>query len=219
MFSNKLETWIGLVGLSVALTGCPGDDTGSDTNNTTTPMTSGMNTTGEEETTGGPEQTTGEPPATDDATTGEPPDDTTGGPVTCDPPCAANEECIEGVCFPTGECDPPCAAGEECVDGVCEMPTPTNSDYGPCDACAPGEMPVQVTGAEGCFCSPGCDGMGSMCPEPNDGTAQGQCVLETMAGAGPNQCALICDPAMEMCPAGATCQEVQPMIGICTHPA
>jgi hypothetical protein len=231
MIRSKHEIWIGLAGLTVALTGCPAEDEGNDTNNTTFTSTTAPSTTDGEETTDDQEETTDDPtdpsatevttdpPTTTDATTDDPTNDTSGDPVVCDPPCAGGEECLGGICVPTGDCDPPCAVGEECVAGECVGGPGSGSDYGPCAACAPGEMPVMVAPAVGCFCSPMCDGEGSMCPAPNDGTAQGMCVLELMMGAGPSQCALICDPAQQMCPAGATCEEVQAGVGVCTHPA
>lgn len=132
MFSKKLETWIGLAGLTVALAGC-GDDSGDNNTTDATPMT----TTGTQDTDPG----TTTDAATDEESTAAPGDDTTTtGAATCDPPCAANEECIEGICFPTGECDPACAAGEECVDGTCMTPPADSSDYGPCNACAPARL-------------------------------------------------------------------------------
>jgi len=215
MVKNTLETLIGLVGLTVALTGCPGDDTGSDTNNTTNPTT-GVNTTGMESTGG---DTMTEPPATDDGgSSSEGGGDTTtsGPPMGCDPPCPMGEECVDGACFPAA-CDPPCGADQMCVAGVCEdMPPPDSSDYGPCDMCAPGEMPIGFEGVDGCWCAPGCDGAGAACPAPNEGTADAQCVITTMAGADPSLCALVC-AGDEECPAGATCIDVGGGT-VCMHP-
>jgi len=133
-----------------------------------------------------------------------------------------------GDCTPKDECqnDNDCPGGGECLGCICVGGTttggfPTMSDYGPCDACADGEMPVQVMDVEGCFCSPGCAGEGADCAMPNMGTADPVCILELEPGAGPTNCALICDPEMEgMCPEGATCEPV-PMsqVGVCMHPA
>ena len=169
---KKIETLFGLVGLTVALAGCPGDDSG-DTS------------------------------TTDAATTDA---ETTTGTPTCDPACADGEECIDGVCFPTGG------------DTTTDDPPPGNSDYGPCDSCAAGEMPVAIDGLEGCFCSPSCDGAMAMCPPPNEGTGQAQCVLG-VDPMSPTQCALLCDPAGDNCPPGATCQDTGMGVGLCTHPA
>lgn len=177
----KTATWIGLIGLAATLTGCPGGD---DTSTSTTIDTTNPMTTGEETTTGTPMTDGGSTAATSDGSTSAPGDGSSSGGVTCDPPCEAGQECIDGVCFDTGVCDPPCdPATEECVDGVC-MPLPADSsDYGPCDMCAPGEMPVSINGVEGCFCSPMCDGMS--CPPPNEGTATAQCVLTFEMGQPP----------------------------------
>ncbi len=202
-YSNLMK-WMGRSGLAVVLGGCiinGGDDTlTSETLGSGPPLTSSDTgaTMGETEE---PATDTGAPMT---STTGG--EDTTGGPVTCDPPCAADEVCLEGECFPDGMSDS--SSGE---------PPAENSDYGPCDACAAGEMPVQIMGIEGCFCSPMCDGM--MCPAANEGTGMPLCALETMMGAGPTQCALTCMVGGDDCPAGATCQDTGMGVGLCTHPA
>ncbi|MCX4241631.1 hypothetical protein [Paraliomyxa miuraensis] len=195
----------GLAALAMAMTmeGCVvGGDDGTNTTVVdsgpvpTTGMTATDGTTAEESTSSAttmPAEETADP-------------DTSGG-VTCDPPCPAGQMCIEGACFDI----PP----EETTTG--EPPPPTDSDYGPCNMCAAGESPVQIMGLDGCFCSPPCDGAGSMCAMPNEGTAQPMCVLELMMGAGPTQCALICMDDTN-CPAGATCQAAGGA-GICVHPA
>lgn len=215
---KKMHTWIGLVGLAVAIVGCDtGDDDGGSggTTTNTTMNTTGENTSGDAST---GEPTTGDPPATGDGTSsGGADDSSSGGGVTCDPACEPGQECIDGVCFDTGVCDPACdPATEECVDGVC-MPLPADSsDYGPCTMeCPAGEMPVSITGLDGCFCSPMCDGMN--CPPPNEGTAQAMCVLTFEMGQPPSQCALICG-SDEDCPTGATCQDAGGG-SICMHPA
>jgi hypothetical protein len=111
-----------------------------------------------------------------------------------------------------------------CLDCICVGGETTGggmSDYGPCDMCAAGEAPIQIMGLEGCFCSPTCDAM-TMCPAPNEGTAVPMCVLATMMGADPTQCALICDPmgGDGQCPTGAMCVDTGMMgAGICEHPA
>ncbi|MEM7158837.1 MAG: hypothetical protein AAF799_38705 [Myxococcota bacterium] len=202
---KKIETLFGLVGLTVALAGCPGDDSGdTSTTDAATTIAATTEATTEQATT---DEATTEQATTDEPATEEGGDTTTTGAPACDPACAAGEECIDGVCFPTG--------GDTTTTGT----TPDGSDYGPCDSCAPGEMPVMITGLEGCFCSPMCDGQGSMCPAPNEGTGQAQCALETMAGAGPSQCALLCMVGGTDCPPGATCQDTGMMgVGLCTHP-
>ncbi|MEX1365798.1 MAG: hypothetical protein AB1Z98_21905 [Nannocystaceae bacterium] len=212
---KNTDIWFGLIGSLAVLTACPGDDGSSETTNATNPTTAGMTTTATGTATDG--ETTGDPPATDtggsDTTAGA--DSSTGEPVTCDPPCEANEDCIDGVCFPSNDCDPPCMGDEECVAGVCTAP-PTGSDYGPCDMCAAGEMPVGIMGVEGCYCAPGCDGPGSMCPAPNEGTAMAVCALGTEPMM-PTLCGLLC-MSDDQCPTGATCTDVGGG-SICMHPA
>ncbi len=46
-------------------------------------------------------------------------------PPVCDPPCAADEECIDGQCV--RKCFPPCDFGFTCNDGVCD-PAATDCD-------------------------------------------------------------------------------------------
>lgn len=196
---SKLTTWIGLTGLTIALAGCPAaDDTGTDTianptttNNTTSGTTSDDDSTGPATTAPGSTSeadSSDGPGSTSDASTGE---------EVCDPPCLEGQMCVGGECFG----DPP----------------PDMSDYGPCDMCAPGETPIGIMGIEGCFCSPSCDGLMSMCPTPNMGTGMAQCVLGPQ-GADPNQCALLCQLDGDDCPMGATCQDTGMNIGLCTHP-
>ncbi len=202
--STLTRNWVALAGLMLGLAGCSGGDDG-DTGATTfnTPTSTAGSTTDEP-------GTTTDATGTGTPTTTMPPADSSGGEssggVTCDPPCAAGEQCIGGTCFDAGDS----SSGEP--------PPPTSSDYGPCDMCAAGEVPVMVGTIEGCFCSPGCDGQGSACPDPNEGSAQAMCVLELMMGAGPTNCALICDLAANNCPPGATCEDAGGA-GVCVHPS
>jgi hypothetical protein len=191
--------WLGSASLLLAMGGCPGGDDG-DTGVTTFPTpTSGMATdtsAGEESTTTGAPMTTMTEESTDEGM------DTSGG-VTCDPPCEPGQECVAGQCF-----DPP---GESSSGD----PPPMSSDYGSCDMCAAGEMPVGIMGLDGfCFCSPACDGM--TCPAPNEGDAMPVCALGFEKGEPPTQCALVCT-TMEDCPMGASCENLG-MASICTHP-
>ncbi|WP_096329828.1 hypothetical protein [Nannocystis exedens] len=94
-------------------------------------------------------------------------------------------------------------------------------EYGGCGAmgeCPAGSDCLMITGLEGNFCAPQCDGM--MCP-PTGAMAQAQCVLGMGMGE-PTHCAALCPPGNDAaCPAGTTCKEVpdQPMpIGVCTAP-
>lgn len=164
---------------------------------------------------------------TDDPTTDTGPEDT--GPEDTGPEDSGTEESESGGgCTPQDECqnDNDCPGGGDCLGCICVGGTttggfPTMSDYGPCDACADGEMPVEVTGVDGCFCSPGCAGEGADCAMPNEGTAEAVCILVLKGTEDPTNCALICDPEMEgMCPTGATCEPVpMSMVGVCVHPA
>lgn len=203
-YGSKLVTWLGRAGLAIVLGGCVvgADDAMTSIADSGPVPTTGASASATGETTAG-EGSTGSPATTmSEETTADP--DTSGG-VTCDPPCAADQMCVDGSCFDI----PPDAT----TTG--EPPPPTNSDYGPCDMCAAGESPVMVGMIPGCFCSPMCDGM--MCATPNEGTAQAMCVLELMMGAGPTQCALICTTT-EDCPTGATCEDAGGA-SICVHPA
>jgi hypothetical protein len=200
-YENNLTKWLGLAGLMLAIIGCTAGDDGDTGGLTTSPLTTGVAMTDDSGTTTG---TTGDgSTGTPMTTTGQESSDgaDSSGGVTCDPPCEVGQECIAGECF-----------GGESSTGE---PPPTNSDYGPCNMCAPGESPVMIGMIDGCFCSPACDGMS--CPAPNEGTGQGMCVLELMMGAGPTQCALIC-ATTEDCPAGAICEDAGGA-GVCVHPA
>lgn len=131
--------------------------------------------------------------------------------------CTVDDECMTDAMCPGGMC-----IGCICTDvGESSGGNPSSSDYGPCDMCAPGEMPVGVMDVDGCFCSPGCDGAGSECPAPTAGMVAGQCVLVLEQGStDPTQCALVCMPGMDgQCPPGATCEMI-PMqtLGLCMFP-
>jgi hypothetical protein len=215
MREDRLAVLVGLT--TLLLTGCPDeeggdtgamsmtlpstdDDEGSATEATTDAMTSdGMTSM----------------PMTSDAMTS---DAMTTEPETTGSECTAEDECMVATDCPTPNA---MCVGCLCVGGEETGEPPSSSDYGPCNACAAGEMPVGIMDLEGCFCSPGCDGQGSMCPPPNEGTAMAVCGLETMMGAGPSQCALVCTPGMDdMCPTGAMCVDTGMMgIGLCMHPA
>ena len=192
--------WLGSAGLLLAMAGCPAGDDDGDTGLTTVSMPT---TGGGTDTSAGEESTsTGAPMTTmPEESTGEM--DTSGG-VTCNPPCEAGQQCIDGQCF-----DMP---GDDTSTGE---PPPMSSDYGPCDMCAAGEMPVAIMGLDGfCFCSPECDGM--TCPAPNDGTAMPVCALGFEMGAPPTQCALVCT-STDDCPMGASCEDLG-MASICSFP-
>ncbi len=200
---SKLAQWVGLWGLGAVLGGCVvvSDDEGS-----TIADSGPVPTTGN---TSGATGTDGDTGTDDNGEDSSGAADTTTSDMVCDPPCAEGEVCVMGTCFDDGMSDS--STGD---------PPPTNSDYGPCDSCAAGETPVGIQDVEGCFCAPACDGAGSMCPAPNEGTAVAVCALELEMGAGPTLCALGCDPAMmDMCPPGATCQDTGMGGGLCTHPS
>jgi hypothetical protein len=192
--------WLGLTALMLAMTGCPAGDDG-DTGAETGPLPMTTNAGTDTTTTG--DASTSSPATTMSEEESTASVDSSTGAVTCDPPCEAGEECIGGACFGMEDSS---SSGE---------PPPTSSDYGPCDMCAPGEMPVAIMGVDGfCFCSPVCDGMS--CPDANEGTAMPVCALGFKMGAPPTQCALVCE-ATEDCPMGASCESVG-MASLCTHP-
>jgi hypothetical protein len=202
--------------VALGLTGCPADDDGDTTNvtNATTTATTTMTTTDATESSGGQEESS----TATTASTTTPAEESSTAP--------AESSSGGDMCSDTDECqdDTDCAGGGMCLACICVGGEETGggmSDYGPCDMCAGGETPIQIMGIEGCFCSPSCDGQGSMCPEPNEGTAMAVCALGPDAMAPPANCALICDPAGGdgQCPTGATCVDTGMMgIGICEHP-
>lgn len=203
--------------VALGLTGCPADDDGDTTNatNVTTTITTTMTTTDATEESGPSEESsTG---ATASTTT--PAEESSTAPA---------EESSSGGsdCQPTDECQDStqCPGGGMCLGCICVGGEDTgggSSGYGSCDMCAGGETPIQIMGLDGCFCSPGCDGQGSMCPAPTEGTAMPVCALGPDAMAPPANCALICDPmgGDGQCPTGGMCVDTGMMgIGICMFP-
>ena len=230
MLRNKLS-FILASSLCLAFAGCDDDD-GGDT---------GAGATESGTTTDDPTTTTDTPATTDPTTDGETTDNpTTDGETTDDPTTDDSSTTDDTSADPCD--DVVCEDGESCLGGICvedvgetegetegETGDPGMSDYGSCDMCAAGESPTQITGLEGCFCSPMCDGGMSECPTPNSGTAVAGCALGADPMAEPNQCALICLAGQEgMCPDGASCQDTGqpadpmmpdgPTIGLCTFP-
>jgi hypothetical protein len=196
-YRHAWARWLGSASLLWTMTGCPGGDDDATTAITTTPLPTTGGDTDTPTSTG--EESTGSTTAEESTTSV----DTTGG-VTCDPPCEAGQQCVGGVCF-----DMP---GD---DTTGEPPPPMGSDYGPCNACAAGEMPVGIMGLDGfCFCSPMCQGMS--CPEPNEGDALPTCALGFEPGQPPTQCVLVCQNSDD-CPSGASCENAG-MASICSHP-
>ncbi|RMH00587.1 MAG: hypothetical protein D6705_00035 [Deltaproteobacteria bacterium] len=74
-------------------------------------------------------------------------------------------------------------------------------------------------GLDGAFCSPKCDGQGSMCPPPPEGvTGTAECALGQAMGDATN-CAILCQLTDATgCPEGASCKDTGMGIGICTYP-
>ena len=219
MLDNKVALLVGLTALTLA--GCPEED-GDDTGAMTTPISDSADDDDGETENPTTDATEGSASMTSDPMT------TTMSTGTTEPESTSGSECTEAdECITPADCPNPatdqCIACF-CVEGDDTGGTPSSSDYGPCNACAPSETPVAIMGIEGCFCSPGCDGAMDMCPTPNEGTGQAACALGTDMTM-PTQCALICPVGMEgICPTGATCQDTGMMqggvqIGLCTHPA
>ena len=132
-YETKLVKWLGLTGLAVVLAGCPGGDdgeTGAETGPSPTTTTDPGTTTMDPGTTTMDPGTTTMDPGT---TTAMDPDTTEG--VTCDPPCEAGQECVDGVCMDmpadSSSGDPPAECGlppglmfpspmcGECLEGSC----------------------------------------------------------------------------------------------------
>ena len=209
MLTNQLTKLLAITGL-IGLVACGEDkDDNGTTNITTVTVGDDGSESGSDDSATDPSATMTDTDPSATMTDSDPTATATDTDVSDSDPTATDtgSECpVDAECQTAADCD----FGVMCVDCMCEGGdstggNPTNSDYGPCDMCAPGEMPVGLQDIEGCFCSPGCDGEGAMCPAPNDGTAQAICALILMEGAPPSQCALACDPTMQMCPAGATC--------------
>jgi hypothetical protein len=199
---------------TLGLTACPAGDDDEDTTNASQSTTITTNP-GTEESSG---EGSGTMSTTTPAETGSESD--SGGETAADSSSGGDE------CTPADECreDTDCAGGGSCLSCICvggEDTGATMSGYGACDACGPGETPIGITGLEGyCFCSPGCDGAMSACPDPSDGDGQAACALGADA-MNPNQCVVVCQAGTTTCPSGGECQELEtPMgtVGVCTHP-
>jgi hypothetical protein len=124
-YRSAFVKWLGSAGLVMATAGCPGGDDG-DSGGESGPQPTTAVDTGSSS--GGGESTATPPgTGTDEESTADP--DTSGG-VTCNPPCEAGQQCIDGACFDmpgdstTGE--PPM----ECFTPV-EIQAP-NPDCAPC---------------------------------------------------------------------------------------
>ncbi|MCH9683168.1 MAG: hypothetical protein K0V04_17165 [Deltaproteobacteria bacterium] len=163
MNATKIHTWLGLVGLTVALTGCPGDDSGTDTAaDTASPAT----------TTGTPATTTGTP----ETTTGM---NTTGDATTGDPGTS------------TGAVDSSTGAVDSSSGGDPTTGDPPGMGYGPCP-CMGTQVEVMLAGVDGCYCGPLCEGMNCedpgtgaapQCAITQDGAKDPTvCVLVCMSG-------------------------------------
>lgn len=202
--------------VALGLTGCPADDDGDTTNATN--VTTSVSTTNMTTTDGTEESGPSEESSSGTASTTTPAEESSTAP--------AESSSGGSDCQPTDECqdDTQCPGGGMCLGCICVGGEETgggSSGYGSCDMCAGGETPIQIMGLEGCFCSPGCDGQGSMCPAPTEGTAMPVCALGPDAMSPPANCALICDPAGGdgQCPTGGMCVDTGMMgIGICMFP-
>lgn len=100
-----------------------------------------------------------------------------------------------------------------------ESSTGTNpgGSYGPCGACADGEIEAEIQDVSGCYCAPPC--MDMTCPAAPEGTAMAQCAVGGEMGM--MYCALVCDPTMMgQCPTEMDCIEIasMPGVGVCTYP-
>jgi hypothetical protein len=195
--------WLGALGLLTTLSGCPGDDGGGDDGATspTTSTTDAMDSSG-----GTPTTATATATATAGSSSDGGGDSSSSSGGGGDSSSGGGGDSSSG-----GGGDSSSGGGSDSSSGGGGM----GSDYGPCDACAAGEMPVQIGNIPGCFCSPSCDEL-TPCPDVNEGIAVPMCVLELMMGAGPTQCALICTDNAD-CPTGATCEDAGGG-SVCMHP-
>jgi hypothetical protein len=93
-YRSAFVKWLGSAGLVMATAGCPGGDDG-DSGGESGPQPTTAVDTGSSS--GGGESTATPPgTGTDEESTADP--DTSGG-VTCNPPCEAGQQCIDGACF------------------------------------------------------------------------------------------------------------------------
>lgn len=79
--------------------------------------------------------------------------------------------------------------------------------------------PLMVQDIEGAFCSAACMANAD-CPAGPAGTMS-LCIL-SLDGMNPTNCALVCQVAMDGCPAGSSCKDLMdamnPGVGVCTYP-
>lgn len=111
---------------------------------------------------------------------------------------------------------------------VVDAPAATNAlgqvcTLGAADACPAGNTCVAImnVGSQTMgWCSPMCMNMNSICSTGYTGPAGGMpvCAITEMTGAPPTLCAIICNPAMQQCPTGLTCQMVNAQTSICAAP-
>ncbi|MEM7152620.1 MAG: choice-of-anchor J domain-containing protein [Myxococcota bacterium] len=220
---------------ALALTGCPGDDTGDttgandDTTGNPVDTTTGVDTTptppGDDTTTENPVDTD-DPPATTTATEGD-----TEEPPMCDPACGDNECCVEGLCFdaPEPNCEAECAEGETCAcpegSDPCDCTAECIPDEGPCpagwgegnyDSCADASGAADVTlCAEGSICVQDADPPTITVCAAQECTEACDCPEPPDTGDATVTCADITDDMMndcylscemdETCPAGMNC--------------
>jgi len=157
---------------------------------------------------------------------------------TADPECAlqstSGEKYCALICEPgsSSACDPSAKATCKSIQGtgICTYdegsgptpPGPSDDDYeDPKNGCHSNEVPIQIQGVSGAFCSPKCTGiLHRSCPAAPaaDEGVQAQCALSD-ASSGDHYCALICDPSdSNSCNPNSqmTCKSIQG-VGICTY--
>jgi hypothetical protein len=149
---------------------------------------------------------------------------TTAGDGDGDTGCPSGEfgcPCDGGTCAPGLVCQPDNTCGLGGGDGDGDPSTTGDGDGDAWDpnACAMPSQVVAVTDIDGEFCSAPCVADGD-CPVGPVGTDPACLLLLDPNDVDPSGCVLICDPANDTCPVGASCKDVpnQPGVGVCTYP-
>ena len=102
------------------------------------------------------------------------------------------------------------------VPNFLEVSYKGSTHYGnPAHGCLSDEVPIRIQGLKGAMCTSACSK--SACPTdlPESCDAHPQCVLENKANHE-KYCALLCSKDSH-CGAGASCEQIQPGVGLCTY--
>jgi hypothetical protein len=91
-----------------------------------------------------------------------------------------------------------------------------STHYGnPSQGCLTDELPIRIQGLNGAMCTSDCTKTSCPTDLPESCDAHPQCVLQNKANHK-KYCALLCSKNSH-CGAGASCEHIQPGVGICTY--